>query len=565
MKPPGRTIGEGAGGQTRRLVDVGVALLSELDLESVLREVVEAAREVIGARYAALGVLNRDGEELERFIYAGMDAETRRMIGELPRGRGVLGELIRDPRPLRLADVNRHPHAYGFPTGHPPMKSFLGVSVMIGGKPYGNLYITEKLGADEFSPEDEETLETLAGWVAIAIENARRYTLLKEREQEAERQLREARTAADIARAVGGETDPGKVLDLVAKRARALVDARALYVMLGRPPHLEVAAHAGHRHLDERVLERELDDALLLAIFESRATIHLHHDSPPTLARLRNRLNAESVLLVPLLFRGLSVGCLVALDREPGADHGFEGEHPALLQAFADTAATAVATAKTIEAERLQQRIEVGERESERWARELHDGVLQELVATRIELAGALGSPSRSESPGGAESDEVEKAALGAVRRLDQQIDEISRLVNDLSPALLDLHGLAGALEQLALDSGRRGNFETETEIAIDATLGRSEERATYRFVQEALNNVLKHASPTKVRVSSRVVEDRVVIEIEDDGCGFDPGTIRKSFGLRGMRERIEMLGGTTSIHSRVGGGTRVTASIPQG
>jgi GAF domain-containing protein len=157
----------------RRLLDVGSHLLSELDLEVVLKSVAEAARELTGARYAALGVLDRERRELERFINVGIDEEARREIGNLPRGRGVLGELIREPAPLRLRDVNAHPHAYGFPPGHPPMHSFLGVPIAVRGEIYGNLYMTEKQGAAEFDESDEEAAITLAGWAGIAIENAR--------------------------------------------------------------------------------------------------------------------------------------------------------------------------------------------------------------------------------------------------------------------------------------------------------------------------------------------------------------------------------------------------------
>ncbi|HSK76189.1 MAG TPA: GAF domain-containing protein, partial [Thermoanaerobaculia bacterium] len=153
------------------MVDLGTAMLSELDLEAVLRSVVEAARELTAAEYAALGVLDREGTELERFIYLGIDDEAKRAIGNLPRGRGVLGELIREPKPLRMSDVNRHPHAYGFPPGHPPMHTFLGVPITVRGETFGNLYMTEKQGAKEFDEADEDAAKTLAVWAAIAIEN----------------------------------------------------------------------------------------------------------------------------------------------------------------------------------------------------------------------------------------------------------------------------------------------------------------------------------------------------------------------------------------------------------
>ncbi|HVD39367.1 MAG TPA: GAF domain-containing protein, partial [Solirubrobacterales bacterium] len=299
----------------RRLIDVGSSLLSELDLEAVLSSVVEAARELTGARYAALGVLDPERRELERFINVGIDEETRRDIGNLPRGRGVLGELIREPAPLRLRDVNAHPHAYGFPPGHPPMNSFLGVPISVRGETYGNLYMTEKQGAEEFDQDDEEAAVTLASWAGIAIENARLYTSLSEREAEIEQALRRAETSLDIARTVGGETDVARVLDLIVKRARALVEARALLVLLRREDHLYVAASAGEITRDLRDLEVPLDDAVFDAAMEHRVAQRLERTSPPSKARLRERLGAEAALVVPLLFRGRAVGALVALDR----------------------------------------------------------------------------------------------------------------------------------------------------------------------------------------------------------------------------------------------------------
>ena len=162
-----------------RLIDTGRTLVSELDLEAVLKRVLDEARELTSARFAALGVLDEQGATLERFLTVGIDEETHRSIGDLPRGRGVLGVLIREPRPLRLPDVGKHAKSYGFPLGHPPMKSFLGVPILVRGKPYGNLYLTEKDGGEEFDEQDEEAVVVLADWAAIAIENARGYSILE--------------------------------------------------------------------------------------------------------------------------------------------------------------------------------------------------------------------------------------------------------------------------------------------------------------------------------------------------------------------------------------------------
>jgi signal transduction histidine kinase len=540
----------------RRLIDVGAALLSELDLESVLRSVVEAARELTSAEYAALGVLDRDRTELERFIYLGIDDETKRAIGSLPRGRGVLGELIREPMPLRLRDVNEHPHAYGFPPGHPPMHSFLGVPITVRGETYGNLYMTEKRGGAEFDEEDEAAAKILAIWAGIAIENARLYTTLSEREAEVEQALRRAETSVDIARAVGGETDVDRVLDLIVKRARALVEARTLLVLLRRGGRLVVVAQAGEIGEEVGHLTIPTDDAVFQAAMQKRVAQHLKRGFPPSEARLRERLGAEAALVVPLLFRGYAVGTLVALDREAGGTE-FDEEDVRLLQAFASSAATAVATAQSVESERLQQQVEIGERERQRWAQELHDDALQGLAAIRISLATAL------QGEGAGRAERIENAAKETVERLEAQINELSRLINDLRPASLERLGLVGALEALAEETSARGDFDVETEIEIDEKLNGEEERVVYRLVQEALNNVLKHASAGRASVSAHLTDHQVQIVVRDDGCGFDPGSVAAGRGLVGMRERIELLGGKIEVRSEPESGTQIAAQLP--
>lgn len=543
-------------GRFQRLLDVGSSLLSELDLEVVLKSVAEAAREVTGARYAALGVLDSERRELERFINVGIDEATRREIGNLPRGRGVLGELIREPSPLRLLDVNEHPHAYGFPPGHPPMHSFLGVPIAVRGEIYGNLYMTEKQEAKEFDASDEEAAVTLASWAGIAIENARLYTSLSEREAEVERALRRAETSVDIARTVGGETDVARVLDLIVKRARALVDARALLVLLRRGDQLYVAASAGRIDTDLSDLTIPIEDSVFGAAMEERISQRLERGSPMSQGRLRERVGAETALVVPLLFRGRAVGTLVALDREAGGIE-FDQEDLRLLQSFASSAATAVATAQTVESDRLQQQVESAEKERERWARELHDDALQGLAAIRITLATAL------QSKGEERAERIERAAEDTMHRLEEQINELNRLINDLRPAPLERLGLAGALEALAEESSARGEVRVEATVEIAGEPNRDEERLVYRLVQEALTNVVKHAAASHVTVTAKETDGEIEIIISDDGSGFDTTATTRGHGLIGMRERIELLGGEIEVSSEPGHGTEITARVP--
>ncbi len=556
MSSPERSVGGDGADRSQRLVEIGATLLSELDLESVLNSVVEAARELTGAEYAALGVLDPERTELERFIYLGIDDETKRAIGNLPRGRGVLGELIREPAPLRLRDVNRHPHAYGFPPGHPPMHSFLGVPIAIRGEAYGNLYMTEKRGGAEFDDADEEAARTLATWAGVAIENARLYTALSEREAEVERALRQAETSVDIARAVGGETDVGRVLDLIVKRARALVEAKTLLVLLRKGGRLAVAAQAGEVGPELERLTIPTDDSVFQAAMQERVAQHLRRGSPPSEARLRERLGAEAALVVPLLFRGRAVGTLVALDREAGGSE-FDEEDLRLLQAFAVSAATAVATAQTVESERLQQQVEIGERERRRWARELHDETLQGLAAIRISLATAL----QSDAPDRAER--IAVAAEETVDRLAGQINELSRLIDDLRPAPLERLGLRGALEALAEECAARGSVEVDAEIDLDGELSAEEERVVYRLAQEALNNVVKHSAAQHATLSASLANGTVRMVVGDDGAGFDAGATDEGRGLTGMRERVALLGGAIDVRSAPGAGTEVLATLP--
>ncbi len=540
----------------RRLIHVGNEVLAELDLEAVLSSVVEAARELTGARYAALGVLDRERRELERFINVGIDEEARRQIGNLPRGRGVLGELIREPKTLRLRDVNAHPHAYGYPPGHPPMHSFLGVPITVRGETYGNLYMTEKRGAEEFDEADEEAAVTLAGWAGIAIENARLYTTLSEREAEVEQALRRAETSVDIAHTVGGETDVERVLDLIVKRARALVDARALLVLLRREDRLFVAASAGRIEEDITGLTIPIEDSVFGAAMEERVSQRLDRGSPPTMGRLRERVGAETALVVPMLFRGRAVGSLVALDREAGGVE-FDQEDLRLLQSFASSAATAVATAQTVESERLRQQVESAEKERKRWARELHDDTLQSLAAIRIALATAL------QGKGSDRNERIERAAGEALGHLESQIAELNRLINDLRPAALERLGLAGALEALAEEGSARSGVEIAAEIELAEERSGDEDRIVYRLVQESLTNVIKHARATKVQIDVAEGNDAIRVGVSDDGEGFDTAAVASGRGLTGMRERIALLGGEIDVSSTPGTGTQITARVP--
>src|SRR3954468_14315400 len=292
-----------------RLLDAGRGLLADLDLASILDRLLELARDLTGAQYAALGILDERRTELEQFLTVGVDEHTHRAIGDLPRGRGILGVLIEEPQPLRLHDVGAHPKSYGFPPGHPEMRTFLGVPIIIRGEAWGNLYLTEKEGGEDFDEADEASVVVLADWAAIAIENARLYEAVNARRKELERAVRGFEATATIARAVGGETDLGRVLELIVKRGRALVEARSVLILLTEGDKLRVAAGAG------RVSVREgagvpLGGSTLGELLADRHARRL--DRPDE--RLGVRLaalgvdEAEAALVVPLVYRGAILG-----------------------------------------------------------------------------------------------------------------------------------------------------------------------------------------------------------------------------------------------------------------
>jgi two-component system, NarL family, sensor histidine kinase DevS len=539
----------------RRLLDVGRALVSELDTEAILKLILDEAREITGARYVALGVLDEQRTELERFITSGVDSDVHHAIGDLPRGRGVLGVLIDDPRPLRLSDVGSHPQSFGFPSGHPPMRSFLGVPILMRGQAWGNLYLTEKTGGQDFSESDEEAAVVLAQWAATAIENARLYEASERRRDEAERAVRGLRAARDITDAIAGVGELERVLELIVKRGRALVDARTVLILLREGDELVVAASAGHVDRAEghrlpvsgstsgQVLERgrpeRIDDvATHLRIGPDRLGVP----------------DAHTALLVPMLHRGSGVGVLAAFDR--GRDGApFTAEQEQLLRTFAASAANAVTIHRSVEADRLRATISAADAERGRWARELHDETLQALGGLRVLLASALRR---------GDADTREQAMRQAIEDIEVETDNLRAMITDLRPSLLDDLGLLPAIEAL-LERRRQTGLVIVEELSLPesvAPLDPELETTIYRLVQEALTNIAKHAQAATVHVSLTADAEGVDVEVRDDGVGFDPEARTAGFGVAGMRERVYLAGGSLGLHSG-DGGTVVRARLP--
>ncbi|MFL5869805.1 MAG: GAF domain-containing protein [Solirubrobacterales bacterium] len=544
--------------QLGRLLEVGRGLVAELDIEGVLAQVLDAARELTGARYAALGVLDENKRELERFIYVGIDEETRRRIGPLPRGHGLLGELIRRPRPLRLAQISHHPRSYGFPAEHPEMTTFAGTPVMIRGEVYGNLYLTEKQDGQEFTDADEQLLIVLAEWAAIAIDNARSHTAIEARRGELERAVRGLEASVELSRELGGEIEIDRVMELIAKRGRALIDARSSLILLVDGNALVVAETAGDVPGD--VTGRRLESGIAAALDVLRADVPQRVESRALTALRDLGIDTTNGLLAPLRFRGEPLGVFAALDTVEGTE-GFTAGDELLVRSFSITAAAAIAATKALESERLRLTIEASERERERWARELHDETLQELGALKVLQESALRIDT---------VETMRTALMQAGAQVERVIDEIQGLITQLRPASLGELGTEAALEALAERFAARFEIQIEADIDLAYEQGREPNRHTpelestiYRIVQEALNNVAKHSRASQVRLLVEERDDAVTVTVDDDGVGFEPGSGRTGFGLIGMRERVALVGGELAVEPRLEGGTRVRATLP--
>ncbi len=543
-----------------RLIDVGGRLLDDLDPDTVLERILDAGRAITGARYAALGVLDPERRELTRFLTSGISPELRQEIGELPRGRGVLGVVIEDRRPLTLTDVASHPRSFGFPAGHPPMRTFLGVPIIIRGESWGNLYLTEKADGAPFSPADEDAVVVLAGFAATAIETARLYDTAERSRLQLARAVEGLEAARTVTDAIGAGTDLPAVLTLVVERAQTLVSARSVLILLRDGAELEVAASAGVTSgaAGRRIpIGASTAGGVLLRGVPVRVTDVRHQlQLPPERLGVPG---AENALFVPMAHRGEGLGVLVAFDRRPD-QAPFTAADEELLRAFASSAANAVAISRTVAADRLATAISAAEDERRRWARELHDQTLQSLGGVRVLLDRARQHPNLTDLP---------EVVSRAVDDLDSEIANLRGIIADLRPSILDDLGLRAALEAL-IERRREDGLQIRADLRVPGPdragelLSPQLEMTLYRFVQEALTNVVKHAHADRAWVSVTLAGEVASVDVRDDGVGFDPAAPLSGFGLSGLRERVYLAGGEVSVSSDAGG-TRVRATIPAG
>ena len=534
----------------RALVEAGVSISSELSLDALLQTLVEKAAELTGARYAALGVIDRAGTQLERFITTGIDPGAHAAIGDLPRGRGILGTLIREAKTLRLHDLTEDPRSAGIPANHPPMHSFLGVPIVLRGVPYGNFYLTEKQGGEDFNDVDEEVVTHLASQAAVAIENARLY-------EAATNWSKQLESLNEVGNALATETDLDRLLDLIARRLRELLDARIVIVALPTGgDELRLAAVAGEnadRLVDRTMTRSGSKSGRVLERAQSERTDSVL-DDPDVDPEVTRLVGARTGLWVPLVTRGRAIGVIAAHDKL-GPDARFSDNDLRLAETFATRAAVAVDLSERFERDAFRRVIDALELERRRLSRELHDETGQALTSILLGLRALEDT---------LETEESRQATTRLRELVVATLQDVRRLALELRPSALDDFGLVAALEHLTTTFGEKTGMKVDFGAALgDERLPTEVETALYRIVQESLTNIVKHARAQRVSIALTRMEGSVKAVVEDDGQGFDPAATDGGFGLVGMGERLALLGGRLRIESSPGAGTTIAADVP--
>ncbi|TWF75146.1 histidine kinase/DNA gyrase B/HSP90-like ATPase [Pseudonocardia hierapolitana] len=528
--------------QMQGLLDSVLAVASGLELDATLQRIVQSAVDLVDARYGALGVLAPNGG-ISRFITVGLDPETRSRMGRLPEGKGLLGQLIRDPRPLRIADLGTHESSVGFPPNHPPMRSFLGVPVRVRDSVFGNLYLTEKRGGGEFTADDEVVLEALAAAAGIAVQNADLF------EQTRLRQAWLEATAEIRAELLSGATEED-ALGLVALRAQELTGSDSTLIVLGPDPadeHFTVRAQRGMAGVD--LVGRTLDpqDPLLREVVDDRAAV-----LSATVGGLREAgeelFGFGPTVAVPLQSQDRVMGVLVALRKRE--TQPFQPSEVPLLTSFAEQATLALEVG---EKNRAQRQLAVfGDRE--RIARDLHDRVIQRLFATGLQL----------------QSMQRRVADPAVQGRIQQAVNDLDETVREIRTSIFDLHtageGAEGGLRRRLLDAaaeaaeGHGLSPSVRISGAVDTLVSREVGGHAVAVVREAVSNAARHAAAKTVTLTVEA-GDELLVDVVDDGRGIDPSVARS--GLRNLEERARECGGTLRVAPGAGSGTRLSWRVP--
>ncbi|MFJ3306681.1 GAF domain-containing protein [Streptomyces sp. NPDC086549] len=528
------------------LLDAVLAIGSELDLDVVLRRITESAVSVVDAQYGALGVVGEEGR-IKQFITVGVDEEAIDAIGHYPDGQGILGLLIREPEPLRLADLGRHPDSVGFPEGHPPMTTFLGAPVRVRDRVFGNLYLTDKRDGAEFDDDDEAVLRTLAAAAGVAIDNARLYEDTRRRE-------RWLTASSELTRSLLSGTDPDRVLHQVASTVRALADADLVTLAVPLDGG-ELVIEAADGEGAERVRGLVLPTTTLAAkVYQSNERITsgaLSHE-PQAGGGSAAQIDLGPGFLLPLGGGRHVRGVLQVANLPDGAE--FSDATMTMIDGFADQAALALEIADhRREAEHL---LVLSDRD--RIARDLHDLAIQRLFASGLTL----------------------NSVVGRLSDRPQVAERVQRVVDDLDDTIKTVRGTIYALRERDRADGRgglRANLLAETDQAaamlgftpalrmtglLDTGVPVGHAEHLLAVLRETLSNTARHAHATAVEVTAETDGERLRLRVTDNGRGLDPSITRRS-GLDNLCQRATGLGGSFTLAPNEPVGTVAEWTVP--
>jgi signal transduction histidine kinase len=537
----------------RGLIEAVVAIGSGLDLESTLRRIVETAVRLVDATYGALGVIG-EGKQLAEFIPVGLSQDEIEAIHHWPEGRGLLGLLIDDPRPLRLADIAAHPASSGFPGGHPPMRGFLGVPVRIRDEVFGNLYLTNKRGGGHFTEDDEAVLVALGAAAAVAVENSRLY-------EAARRQQRWIQASAEVTTRLLSGSEPGEVLAGITRQARELSGADLAVLALpdeeGRRLTITYADGDGADATRGLVLPAgESLSGRVQSTGEPLTSADFAADERASKAARGAMSQIGPAVVFPLGAPGNVRGVLTVGRRHGGLP--FPETQADVVASFAAQAGVALELAASrAEAEQLSLY-----QDRDRIARDLHDLVIQRLYATGMSLEGTMPMITRPE---------VASRITNAVDAMDETIKDIRATIfalqahdatgqpylrGDIVVLVDEMTPLLGFAPSLRLGAGLGAPVSPELAGQVLAAL------------REALSNAARHAHARQVDVTVDVDPDGMLtVLVIDDGAGIPAGAHRS--GLRNLAERAEDLGGKLRLSpadpTAPTSGTRLEWRVPRG
>ncbi|CAM5275174.1 Histidine kinase OS=Streptomyces canus OX=58343 GN=AQI96_07220 PE=4 SV=1 [Streptomyces canus] len=529
------------------LLDAVLAIGSDLDLDVVLQRITESAVTLVDAQYGALGVVGAEGR-IRQFITVGMDEETIGAIGHYPEGQGILGLLIREPEPLRLADLGRHSASVGFPEGHPPMTTFLGAPVRVRDQVFGNLYLTDKRGGAQFDAEDEAVLRTLAAAAGVAIDNARLYEDSRRREQW-------LAASSELTRSLLSGTDPDQVLHRIATTVRRLAGADLVTLAVPFEGGDELVIEAADGDGAEQVRGLVLPATTLAAkVYDSnqRVTSGALSGEQQAGGGSAAQIDLGPGFLLPLGGGEHARGVLQVANLSGGTE--FSDATMAMIDGFADQAALALQIAEhRREAEQL---MVLSDRE--RIARDLHDLAIQRLFASGLTL----------------------NSVLGRISDRPQVAERVQRVVDDLDDTIKTVRGTIYALRERDRSDGRgglRAKLLAETDQAartlgfapalrmtglLDTDVPADHAEQLVAVVRETLSNTARHAHATSVEVTAETDGTRLRLRVADNGVGVDPAVSRRS-GLDNLRRRAADLGGSFVLSPNEPTGTVAEWTVP--